>query len=473
MTPDPNNGSGLRREVGGGTATLLVVANMVGTGIFTTTGFIMEELGSASALLLCWFAGGVFAMCGALCYAELGSRLPRAGGEYVYLREAFGEWMGFLSGWISLIVGFSAPIAAAAIAFSVYGFKALGIPSTEPIILSAGGIPLITLSPEAGVALTIVVLLSLLHSHSLWLGSRVQNALTAFKIALVLLFIGAGFWIASPVESQTVYASGTMTSSGASFAVALIFVSFAYSGWNAAAYLGGEIKSPRRTLPLALITGTAIVMALYILINMVYVRVMSPSQITGTVDIGARAAAVVFGAGGSRFISLGIAIGLLSVLSAMILTGPRVYYAMSRDGVFFERFGRIRKSGHTPGWSIILQAGIACLMILTAAYDKLLIYIGFTLSLTAVMTVIGLFVLRRRQPDAAGIYRTAGYPFTPLVFIVGNLWIIYFSISSRLTPVILGIATIATGLIVYAGFAWSKRQGARAEGRRSDLRLHE
>ena len=465
MTPDPANGSGLRREVGGGTATLLVVANMVGTGIFTTSGFIMDELGSTSALLMCWFVGGVFALCGALCYAELGSRHPRAGGEYIYLREAFGGWMGFLSGWISLIVGFSAPIAAAAIAFSIYGFQAFGIPPSTPLVLHVGTIPLITVSIESLVALVIVAMLSLLHTHSLRLGSRVQNLLTTFKIALVILFIGVGLWVSLPESSALAPPAVSKPISGASFAVALIFVSFAYSGWNAAAYLGGEIRSPRRTLPMALVTGTAVVMVLYLLINLVYVRVLSPAQMTGTVDIGARAAARVFGTGGSRLVSLGIAIGLLSVLSAMILTGPRVYYAMARDGVFFERFGRIRKSGHTPGWSIFLQAAIAGLMILTAAYDKLLIYIGFTLSLTAVMTVIALFVLRRRNPNVPGAYRTAGYPVTPLIFVIGNLWIIYFSISSRLMPVILGMATIVIGLIVYAGFARRRRRNGRGMGR--------
>jgi len=243
--------SQLKREIGLFSAIAIVVANMVGTGIFTTSGFILQEVGSSSALLLGWFVGGAFALCGALCYGELGARYPQAGGEYVYLREAFGKPLAFLSGWISLIVGFSAPIAAAAIAFSIYLLKAVGASADPHRVFVLFGVPIVTLSLPVMLAIAVVVLLSILHVHSLRIGSRVQNLLTLFKIALIVGFIGAGIF--SPGGSSDHFSGGLDLGVllDGKFAVALIFISFAYSGWNAAAYLGGEIKRPSRNIPLA------------------------------------------------------------------------------------------------------------------------------------------------------------------------------------------------------------------------------
>ena len=446
------NGSELKREIGLFTATILVIANMVGTGIFTTSGFVIKELGTPSALLACWAAGGVFALCGALCYGELGSRYPQAGGEYIYLKESFGKWMGFLSGWISLVVGFSAPIAAAAIAFAIYSFQMLSIETGPPLVVPVMGIPFVSISLQSLVAISVVILFSVVHYHSLKVGSRVQNLLTLFKIGIVVGFISAGLLSENGTAANFMIEAKQSAGFAENFAVSLIFVSFAYAGWNASAYIGGEIENPGRNIPLSLLIGTIIVTGLYLLLNMVYIYALTPVQMSGAVDVGARAAISLFGENVSKAVSGAIALGLLSVLSAMIMTGPRVYYAMSKDKLFFDLFAKVNRSRHTPAHSIFLQAGIAILLIITASYEKLLIYIGFTLSLFAMLTVVGLVRLRLKNGPPPSGYRTLGYPVTPLLFIIGNLWIIWFSVKSRPVPALCGIATIGTGLCAYLYF---------------------
>ncbi len=447
----------LKREVGLFSATTLVVANMVGTGIFTTSGFIMAELGLPQTMLFCWLVGGIFALCGALCYGELGAMFPQAGGEYVFLRESFGKWMGFLSGWISLIVGFSAPIAAAAIAFATYFCRALHLPPGAARVFPFLGVDILTVSTQSFLAVGVIILLSLVHGHSLWMGSRVQNALTIFKVGLILVFVGAGLFLG---RGSMDHFSGSLNMHSLfqdKFAVSLVFISFAYSGWNAAAYLGGEIRKPHRNIPFALVIGTLLVMCLYLLLNIVYVYALPVDKMSGVLEVGAASAVALFGRGLSQYFSGAIALGLLSVLSAMIMAGPRVYYAMSRDGVFFKCLGQVSRGHRTPAYAVLLQAGIAIMMVLTASFDKLLIYIGFTLSLFATLTVVGMMVLRVRAQHLVRTYKTSFYPLTPLVFIAGNLWIIYWSLRSRPIVSLFGLGTIALGFLVYAHFSRSKR----------------
>lgn len=445
------NGNGFSREIGLFSATILVIANMVGTGIFTTSGFIMAELGSPSTLLLCWAAGGIFALCGALCYGELGARFPRAGGEYVFLTECFGRPVGFLSGWISLVVGFSAPIAAASMAFAGYGFQVFDIPT------GTCGTGITALAPMKLVAISVIILISLVHYHSLRIGSRVQNALTVFKIALVLTFIATGFLFGKGSFHHFHLSTGMAAPlSAEKFAISLIFVSFAFSGWNAAAYLGSEIVNPQRNIPLALFWGTAFVSLIYLLLNGVYIYALEPGSMAHVLEIGSTSAVALFGKPVSRLFSIAVAMGLLSVLSAMIMTGPRIYYAMSKDGVFFDMFGKLNPERRTPATSIFLQAAIAIIMVITASFETLLIYIGFTLSLFALLTVIGLMRLRITSPSATVAYKTFGYPITPLVFILGNLWIIIFSLRSRPVAALFGFGTIGIGAVVYYLFARNK-----------------
>jgi APA family basic amino acid/polyamine antiporter len=446
------NNNHLKREIGFFTATILVIANMVGTGIFTTSGFIMEELGNPQTMLLCWFVGGIFALCGALCYGELGAMFPKAGGEYVFLRESFGKGVAFLSGWISLIVGFSAPIAAGAIAFATYFFRVLPASSSVKFTIGLLGVHILTISSVTIVAAVVIIIFSLIHYHSVFLGSRVQNGLTIFKIGLIVVFVLSGLFMGN--GSAAHFSDGLDIGSifHDKFAVSLIFISFAYSGWNAAAYLGGEIKRPGRNIPLALFAGTLLVMCLYLLLNVVYIYALPTNEMSGVLEVGAKSAGFLFGENTSKYFAGAIAMGLLSVLSAMIMAGPRVYYAMSKDGVFFELFGKVNKLHRTPAHAILLQAGIAMVMVFTATFDKLLLYIGFTLSLCAMLTVVGMMVLRTTQPSLKREYRTMGYPVTPLLFILGNMWIIYFSLKSKPVASLIGLGTIGVGIFVYFCF---------------------
>ena len=438
----------LKRDIGLVSAVVVVIANMVGSGIFTTSGFIITELGSAPCLMACWLVGGLFALAGALCYGELGAMLPRAGGEYAYLHYAFGPMPAFLSGWVSLVVGFSAPIAAAAIAFATYFLGAGGEPW---LVMEFAGRRWLTVSAVTVLASAVVGLFSIVHAHSLRVGTRVQNLLTFFKLGVIVLFVVAGMMWGKGDLAHLGQTLSAVSGGPGSFAVALIFVSFAYSGWNAAAYLGGEIRRPGRNLPLALVAGTGVVIVVYLVLNGVYIYALPVSAMRGTLEVGTAAATALFGAGVGKVFGMTIALGLLSVLSAMIMAGPRVYYAMARDGLFFRCFGDVHATRRTPVPAIFFQAVIAVGMILCAAYDTLLIYIGFTLSLTAVATVVGLFHLRRMAPSMARPYRTVGYPLTPLFFIAGNLWIVGHTVASRPLVVICGLATIAIGWVVKYG----------------------
>ncbi|MBI5583253.1 MAG: amino acid permease [Deltaproteobacteria bacterium] len=459
----PAESHSLKREIGLFTAGVLVVANMIGTGIFTTSGFIIQEVKEPLVLLVSWLVGGIFALCGALCYGELGAAFPEAGGEYVYLRESLGRLAAFLSGWISLWVGFSAPIAASAIAFATYGCGFLSVPVQPLFRVTIFPETVWTITPVELAAVAAILILSFVHYYGIKEGSRVQNALTGFKILIIILFITGGFiW----GNGSRAHFSGDFSLASLfkkEFAVSLIFISFAYSGWNAATYLGSEIKSPRRNIPLALLLGTGTVLILYLLLNAVYIYALPVQRMSGVLEIGALSAASLFGPTSGRYFSGALAIGILSALSAMILTGPRVYYAMARDGSFFELFGRVNGKTCTPAFSIFLQAAMAILFIVTASFEKLLIYIGFTLALFALLTVLGLMRLRLKGSIRSASYRTFGYPVTPILFIAGNLWIAYISIRSRPTASLWGLVTIGAGLLAY--FYFRKEKGKHAQSR--------
>jgi len=459
-TPGGESGAGLKRELGVGSAVILVIANMIGTGIFTTSGFIMEALGDPMTMLLCWFVGGVLALSGALCYGELGAMFPSAGGEYAYLREGLGRLSGFLSGWTSLIVGFSAPIAAAAMAFASYFFAVFpnALPGTASAPLIEG--TWVPISPLSLLAAGVILLFSLIHCYSLYLGSRVQNVLTGFKIAVIFAFAGAGiaFGHGSMGHFSSGLDTGALFSSG--FASSLVFISFSYSGWNAAAYLGAEIKNPARNLPLSLFWGTLSVVVFYLLLNVVFIYALPPSQMSGVLEVGAASAFALFGEGVERIFAGAITFCILSVISAMILAGPRVYYAMARDHLFFASFGQVTRRHGAPANAILLQAGIAIVMVVTSAFDKLLLYIGVTLSLFAMLTVIGMMVLRAKGLYLKSPYKTFGYPITPLFFILFNVWMIVFCIKENPMVSLYSGGTIACGVLVFFWFNQKAKQTA-------------
>ncbi len=451
---------GRRERLGLFSATILVVANMVGTGIFTTSGFIIQELGNPWVMLGCWAVGGLFALTGALCYGELGALFPRVGGEYVFLRESFGELPAFLSGWVSLLVGFSAPIAAASMAFAVYFLAGWGGGQELGWVWKVQGVALLTLSPVTLLASGVILAFSLLHSHSLFLGSRVQNALTLFKIALVtaLVILGLGWGRGSlshfsPAPRLEAFFSGE-------FAVSLVFITFAYSGWNAAAYMGGEIHRPSRNIPLALLSGTVLVTVMYLLLNLTFIYGLSSREMSGVLAVGEKATQALFGVRISRIFSGAIALSLLSLISGLIMTGPRIYQAMAQDRLFFNSISKLKSQSATPGNAIRLQAGLALFMVLTASFENLLVFMGFTLSLFSLLAVAGLMVLKRKDPAQDLHYKTWGYPFTPILFILGNLWIILFSIINRPAVCLTGLAAILSGAVFF--FYFKQRPGRNA-----------
>ncbi len=434
----------LRRILGPASATLVIVANMVGTGIFTTSGYILMQVGRPGLLLICWVLGGLIALTGAFSYAELGARFPRSGGEYVFLRESYGSLWGFLSGWISLVVGFSAPIAAAAVAAAAYLQGLLPVVPDWPVEL---GPWTWVLSGETLTALLLLLFMTWLHGASLRVGIRVQNLLTLLKLLILTSLIVAGLTHSGKGVSlfQGLSDSGKLAER---MATALVFISFSYSGFNAATYLGGEIRNPRRNIPLALMVGTGLVMLLYVLVNLAYLAAVPSSQLSGVKEIGAIAAQALLGQKAAGLFNVLVAVCLLSSLGAMLLTGPRVYCAMAGDGLFPGTLGRLRSRSGVPSNAVRLQAGIAALMILTASFETLLFYIGFTLSLFAALSVSGLMVLRHRLGPPAS-FRTPFYPWAPLLFIAANAWIIIFSLAGNPWRALPAAITLAVGVVLY------------------------
>ncbi len=419
------------RRIKGRTATFLVVASMVGTGVFTSSGLLLEQLSSTPAVLLAWGIGGLLAMTGALSYAELVAALPRNGGEYQLLSEVYHPAIGFSSGVVSFVVGFSAPVAASAIAFGDY------LHAAWPAI------------PETPAALGLIASMCLLHGFRVGVGSGAQDALTAFKLLLVAGFVVAG--LGSLDLDRLGHATRPLLDASLSpaFAVALIYVTFSYSGWNAATYVAGELERPERALPIALILGTTVVTALYLAVNVVFLAGAPPEALRGVVEVGSVAVAHMHGPAAARVLSAIIALGLVSTVGALIMTGTRVLDAMGRDHGPLAALAR-RASGGGPFVAVALQGVLATVMVLTSSFGALLGYIGFTLSIFAALTVAGVLVLRRRRPELARPYRTWGYPITPIVFVALMLWMIVWSIAAEPAVALVGAGTIALGLALWA-----------------------
>ena len=417
----------------------ILVANIVGSGIFTTSGFIIRDVQNPWAMLLCWFIGGLLALTGALCYAELGAMFPAAGGDYVFLRESFGKRVAFLSGWISLWVGFSAPIAAVAIAFGNY------VNGVFPTALQNSGAPSI-------LAVSVIFVFTWMHVRGLLFGARLLNVITFAKILLIFSFIYFGLTSGNGSFQHFDTSLHYSHILSGNFATALIFVSFAYSGWNACVYLGSEIKNPGRNIPISIITATIFVIFIYLLLNVVYLYAIRPDEMYGVVEIGSLAAAHLLGGKIGSLFGLVIAFCLLSTVSSMIMIGPRVYYAMAQDKLFFKIFQNINQKHHVPSYAIILQGTIAIVFVLTSTFYTLLIYVGFVIAIFASMTVLGMMILRSKSPDRPRPYKTWGYPLTPILFILGNLWIVIFSVRENLAAFLWGLATVGAGWIVHEYF---------------------
>jgi APA family basic amino acid/polyamine antiporter len=447
----------LERNAGPFLATCLIIANVIGSGIYTTPGFLARDLQTPVAVLGIWMIGAVLAFAGALSYSELGAMFPEAGGEYVYLREAFGPLFGFLAGWASFVAGFSAPIGAAAIGFSAY--LAHFIPGLGPQnVFWTGSLGRFSFQISTGqiVALAVLWFLSLLHITGIRRGGRLQVLLTVVKVAAITALIVLGVWIGRGDWNN--FHSGPQTvpvnllSNGA---VSLIFVLFSFSGWNAAAYIAGEIRHPHRTLPVAILAGTAIVTIIYVALNVLFLYALGIQGMSGVLQVGEKASLALFGPVATDFVAGMMCLSILASASAMIIAGPRVYFAMAADKLFFKSAGTLHAVYRSPGASIICQGIWVSVLILLSAFEPLIVYSGFVLVLFSAMAVASVVVLRTRRPELARPFRVPFYPFTPLLFLGFSAWILIYTLWGRPVESTLGIGTVLLGLPLY--FYWRHR----------------
>ncbi|MFW5947609.1 MAG: APC family permease [Gemmatimonadota bacterium] len=452
--PGREQGSALRRGLGTLDGAAVVVANVVGTGIFLTPAFIAERVPSTAGFLGLWVLGGVLAGIGALAYAELSAMRPRAGGEYLYIREAFGPLAGFLSGWTSLVAGFSGAIAAAAVGFAVYLDRLVpGAGAAEPLVELAGvaGVGF-TVSPRTLVALAVIGLFTAVHARGLGAGRVTQQLLAWLNVGTILLLVVLGLVGDAGTGASATASTGAGSSSGTDpgdVLVALVLVMFTYSGWNAAAYVAGEFRAPGRTLPRALLGGTAVVTVLYLALNLLYVRVLGVDGVASAEATGDRVVETLWGGTGAALFTPLVLLVLASSVSAMVLTGPRVYFAMAEDRCLPDAFGRVSRRG-VPSFSIWAQAAWSAALVLTGGFEALLTYTGFAVVLFAGLGVAALFVLRRRRPDDERPFRARGYPWAPALFVLAAAAMVTLSILRAPGPSLAGLALIALGAPVYA-----------------------
>jgi APA family basic amino acid/polyamine antiporter len=454
----------LRKELTLTAATALVISNMIGTGIFTTTGFLAGDLGRPSLVLGIWLVGAVMVFAGCLSYSELGINFPRSGGEYVYLREAWGPAWGFMSGWVSFAAGFSGPVALSAMAFAEYlssFFPALRVSQAGPKVLG-----FLNLAPGQLLAVGLIVALAIVNIFGVSLAARLQSTLTLTTLVVLALFLVLAFTIGNG-HWQNLSLEATRTSRHAlapQFAASLVFVMFAYSGWNAATYVAEEMKDAARTLPRALLGGAGLVALFYVALNAAFIYAAPLESLKGVVPVGATAAQALFGERLGGFFVVVMALALFGCVSAMSLVGPRVYYAMARDGCFFPDAGRVHPRWQTPVRAILYQSVASSVLVLTGTFEALMTYVGFALVLFATLATAGIFRLRKRaewKPLAAVSWC---YPLVPLVFLLMSAWMLAYSLILRPKASLLGLLTIALGGVLYH---WRFRKLSRVPSQES------
>ncbi|WP_017720678.1 APC family permease [Kamptonema formosum] len=414
------------------TACCMVVANMIGTGVFTSLGFQAGDIKSGFALLCLWLVGGILALCGALCYGELAAVMPRSGGEYHYLSKIYHPAVGFLSGWLSATVGFAAPIAAAAMALGQYFSQVFPV-----------------FHPTA-IAVAVAVGVSLIHTRDVKLGTYFQNGFTLLKILLILTLVVCGLWLGKPQDIGFLPGSEDLNLIFSSpFAISLVFVMYAYSGWNASIYIASEVREPEKNIPRSLLAGTLIVMAIYLAVNFIFLHTTPIEALAEAKEkVGAVAAKQIFGELGGNIMSLLISLGLVSSISSMVWAGPRVTQTIGEDIPFFKLLATTNAKG-IPYYAILAQLAIVLVLVITSSFESVITYLGFTLTLSSFLTVFGVFAHRFKYPDVPRPYKTWGYPVTPIVFLAISLWMLVFIFTGKPTESLAGLGTILLGLPVY------------------------
>jgi APA family basic amino acid/polyamine antiporter len=429
---EPSVAGTLQRRLGPLDAAAIVISNVIGGGIFFVPVIVAQLVPNPTAMLAVWLAGGALAFAGAMAYAELAAVRPRAGGEYVYLRDAYGPLAAFLTGWTSFIAGFSGAIAASAVALADYVARFVPMPAAAKPVVSIAAIAVLTL----------------IHVRGLGPGRFVQNTLTGVKVTAIVVLIALGFAIGHGNPAHLA-AGGTVMP--LSWLLALVPVMFSYSGWNAAVYVAEEVRDPSRNVPLALALGTITIVILYVALNALYIFAL-PVDALATLKDGRLMDTVaerLFGFTAGNVIALFTIVSIAASISAMVLAGPRVYFAMARDGMFVRAAGRVHPRFHTPAAAIVAQGIWSSVLVLSGTLAQLVTYTGFAVVLFSGIAVSALFVLRRREGGASRRFSALGYPWAPAIFVVASLAMVVNSFWRDPLSSLAGAALIATGVPVY------------------------
>lgn len=452
---------GLIRQLGLFDSSMVMVGIVIGSGIFLTTGIMAKSIPSGGLILLAWLVGGLLTLAGALTYAELGAAMPEAGGQYVYLREAYGPMAGFLFGWILFLVYMTGGIAALALAFAEYigyFFPYLG---TNHIIVTLD-IPLLkgslhySLSAGQMIGVSVIILLSIVNFIGVGLGKSIQNVFTVIKIGTIAAIIILGFAIGkgTPPELAMDPAGMSFGSIIIGFGVALVAVAWAFDGWNNLNFVAGEIKNPRRNLPLALILGTLGITFLYVLVNYIYLYALPMQETIGVVRIAEKATGALFGSSTGTLISALVIVSVFGSLNGSILVGPRVYFAMAKDGLFFQKVAHVHPRFRTPGFSILIQAVWASLLTLLGTFEQILTFAMFIAIAFWIAATAAVFTLRKKRPDLPRPYKTWGYPVVPAIFIIASTGILLNTLIEKPVEALAGILLTALGIPAY--FYWKQ-----------------
>jgi APA family basic amino acid/polyamine antiporter len=430
----------LRREITLFDAILLIVGNVVGAGIFTTSGFLAGELPDPLFFVGIWILGGVLTICGAFTYAELAALFPLAGGDYQFLKAAYGRWAGFLLGWTSFwVIG---PGSSAALAIALVNYLGSFIPFTNPF-------------HEKLLAIALISGFSMVNIRGVRPGGTTQDIITFGTIFILVTMILGGFLFGNG-NWENFTSPATATSWTSLFSSPMIAVIFTYSGWFASAYIGSEVKDPERNLPRSLILGTAVVIVIYTLINALYLFSLPVTELRNTVNVAQATLASLFSPAVAGLVSIPIVLAIAASMNANILTGARVCYAMADDNAFWSSFRNLHPLYNTPYIAIIIQSVLAALLILFGSFNELLGYVVFVMILTSVATGLSLFVLRYRHPELFRPYRTWGYPYVPLLF-TGTYMIIAVQVAfANPSTSMLGIGIALSGMPFF--FYWKRRQ---------------
>lgn len=451
----PDDPTILERRLGPFDAAAIIVSNVIGGGILFTPPQVAASVPDPWLFLGTWLAGGALAFAGAMAYAELAALRPRAGGEYVYLDAAYGRLAAFLTGWTSFVAGFTGAIAASAAVLAIYlgRFIPGAADSTPLLVVPVPFVPL-TVSRQSLLAIAAIFLMAWIHLRGVGPGRVFSNVLATLKVTALLLFIAIGFAFGAGSAAHLHESSGAVPA--ASWLLALIPVMFTFSGWNAAAYVAEEIRNPGRNVPLALGIGTIAVIAIYFLLNLLYLYVLPVGELAAVkgsvLDVIADR---LLGARAGDIMGVVSIISLAASISAMTFAGPRVYYAMARDGVFLSAAGRVHPRFRTPAAAILAQAAWSSLLVLSGGADALTRYTGFAVVLFAGVAVMAVFVLRAREPQAARPFKALGYPVAPAIFALASFAIVANAIYSDPVPSLAGVAIIAAGVPLYW---WFKRK---------------